>query len=638
MTLAVYQYGSNNGLLEKQTYGNNDYITFTYDDLGRTKTATYSDGRVLTYSYTGDGQLYSTHDSETGYTYLYVYDSLGRLVSSRIKSASGTILRTEQFYNEDNHLTSQNWQMGSTTYTEIYTYNEADGSIATIASPAGQTLDFRYDVLRRLDKVIAGDLYTKTFDYKNLAGNRTTTQVSSLTYSGLPNNPTFGYTYDALGNIVGYSENDTAYTYTYDKLGQLTRAEGNGTTYEYSYDLSGNILSVDVITDEGTTTHTYAYGNAEWSDLLTAYDGHTISYDGSGNPTEYYNGREYDFTWEEGRRLTSATVNGETYTYTYDSNGIRTSKTVNGVTHNYIYASGKLLRETYGNVTLDFLYDNSGYPYALIYKNGTAAAQTYYYITNLQGDVLYLLDSAENVVAAYEYGPYGEVTTTVSSDIAEINPLRYRGYYYDAETDFYYVSSRYYDPASFRFINADCYASTGHGVLGLNMFIYCLNSPINNYDPEGTNTEALSWWSGTMWWLIGADSVLPIGDIIYGAGTLILGAYTISTLQDATPTVSVEAESSSTYKYSEHTKGARKSTLAKHQKGKTRKQRDQGGEKGDVRRIYIGNKRRLRTLLILFVDSQSSEEYYGGESGSGVSMIIAENNTFSTVSTMYICR
>lgn len=408
MTLAIYEYGSNNGLLEKQTYGNGDYITFTYDELGRTKTATYSDGRVLTYSYTGDGQLYSTHDSETGYTYLYVYDSLGRLVSSRIKSASGTILRTEQFYNENNQLTSQNWQMGSTTYTENYTYNEEDGSLATMVSPAGQTLTFTYDALRRLQKLDAGSLYTKTFDYKDLANNRTTTQVSSLIYSGLPNNPTFGYTYDALGNIVGYNENGTAYTYTYDKLGQLTRAEGNGTTYEYTYDLSGNILSVDVITAEGTTTHTYNYGNAEWSDLLTAYDGQSITYDGSGNPTSYYNGTRWSFTWEEGRRLTYAAANGKGYTYTYDSNGVRTSKTVDGVTHNYIYASGKLLRETYGNVTLDFLYDNSGYPYALIYKNGTAAVQTYYYITNLQGDVLYLLDSAENVVAAYEYIPLFE--------------------------------------------------------------------------------------------------------------------------------------------------------------------------------------------------------------------------------------
>ena len=504
MTLAIYEYGSNNGLLEKQTYGNGDYITFTYDDLGRTKTATYSDGRVLTYSYTGDGQLYSTHDSETGYTYLYVYDSLGRLVSSRIKTASGTVLRTEQFYNEDNQLTSQNWQMGSTTYTESYTYNEEDGSLATMVSPAGQTLDFRYDVLRRLDNVTVGDLYTKTFDYKDLAGNRTTTQVSSLTYSGFTGAPTFGYTYDVLGNIVSYNENGTGYAYTYDELGQLLTATGNGKSYTYTYDLSGNILSVDVITAEGTTTHTYTYGNAEWTDLLTAYDGQAITYDGSGNPTSYYNGTRWSFTWEEGRRLTYAAANGKGYTYTYDSNGIRTSKTVDGVTHNYIYASGKLLRETYGNVTLDFLYDNSGYPYALIYSNGTTTA-TYYYITNLQGDVLYLLDSAENVVAAYTYGPYGEVTTTVTSTIAEINPLRYRGYYYDTETELYYLQSRYYDSTTCRFINADAYAGTAQGTCELNVFAYCINSPTNFFDSQGTRCIGF-----------GVQIEVPVGDITYG--------------------------------------------------------------------------------------------------------------------------
>ena len=480
MTLAIYEYGSNNGLLEKQIYGNNDYITFTYDDLGRTKTATYSDGRVLTYSYTGDGQLYSTHDSETGYTYLYVYDSLGRLVSSQIKSASGTILRTEQIYNTNNQLTSQNWQMGDTTYTEQYTYLE-DGSIATMVSPAGQTLTFNYDALRRLQKIEAGSLYAKEYAYKTISGDRTSTLISGLTYSGFTNAPVFGYDYDELGNIISYTENGTTYSYTYDELNQLLSATGNGKNYSYSYDRGGNILT----SSDGTTTHTYTYGNAEWADLLTAYDGQTISYDGSGNPTSYYNGTRWSFTWEEGSLLTYAAANGKGYSYTYDSNGVRTSKVVNGVTHNYIYASGRILQETYGDVTLDFLYDNDGSPFALIYKNGTAAAQTYYYITNIQGDVLYLLDSAENVVASYTYDPWGKVLSA-EGDMAEVNPLRYRGYYLDSETDLYYLLNRYYDPAISRFINADTVVAEVAGpVLGTNLFAYCFNNPINLQDNNG---------------------------------------------------------------------------------------------------------------------------------------------------------
>jgi len=75
--------------------------------------------------------------------------------------------------------------------------------------------------------------------------------------------------------------------------------------------------------------------------------------------------------------------------------------------------------------------------------------------------------------------------------MAEINPLRYRGYYYDSETGWYYLQSRYYDPILHRFINADSFASTGQGVLGTNMFAYCQNSPINYSDPTGEFITAL---------------------------------------------------------------------------------------------------------------------------------------------------
>lgn len=155
------------------------------------------------------------------------------------------------------------------------------------------------------------------------------------------------------------------------------------------------------------------------------------------------------------------------------------SKTVDEVKHSYIYAGGKLLRETYGNTVLDFFYDSNGMPYALKY-NGTV----YYYITNLQGDVMKLVDASGTVVASYEYDPYGNITSS-SGDMAAINPLRYRGYYYDSDSGLYYLQSRYYDPKVGRFINADSYASTGHGVLGNNMFAYCNNNPASFEDSSG---------------------------------------------------------------------------------------------------------------------------------------------------------
>ena len=97
---------------------------------------------------------------------------------------------------------------------------------------------------------------------------------------------------------------------------------------------------------------------------------------------------------------------------------------------------------------MDFLYDESGSPYSFIY-NGTQ----YYYVKNLQGDVVKILNASGSVVANYYYDAWGKVTT--SSSIGQTNPIRYRGYYYDTDTGFYYLQSRYYDPTIKRFISAD---------------------------------------------------------------------------------------------------------------------------------------------------------------------------------------
>ena len=161
--------------------------------------------------------------------------------------------------------------------------------------------------------------------------------------------------------------------------------------------------------------------------------------------------------------------------------------------HSYIYAGGRLLRETItttsisGDVStevLDFAYDAQGTPYSLTYTNGTASPVTYYYIKNLQGDVTMLIDSTGATKASYSYDPYGKLLQA-DGEIAEINPLRYRGYCYDADTEFYYLQSRYYDANICRFINADSYASTGQGILGYNMFAYCLNNPVMRTDLQG---------------------------------------------------------------------------------------------------------------------------------------------------------
>ena len=158
------------------------------------------------------------------------------------------------------------------------------------------------------------------------------------------------------------------------------------------------------------------------------------------------------------------------------------------ITHEYLTQSGKVMRETIKTnqtvtAVLDFIYDESGKPFAMI-DQLSAQPNTYYYVVNLQGDVVKLIDQDGAVAAAYTYDAWGNILSQ-SGSMADVNPLRYRGYYYDSETGFYYLQSRYYDPATRRFINADAYTFTRQGFVSTNMFAYCLNNPSSRTDILG---------------------------------------------------------------------------------------------------------------------------------------------------------
>ena len=173
-----------------------------------------------------------------------------------------------------------------------------------------------------------------------------------------------------------------------------------------------------------------------------------------------------------------------TWTYTYDANGMRTSRTNGTTTYNYIYNGSQLVQMTVGNDTLYFTYDASGVP-TTVTLNGVV----YYYVVNMQGDVVAIYTADGTSVCYYNYNAWGKTVTATTNNnytIDELNPLRYRGYVFDSETNLYYLQSRYYNPEWGRFINADGYTSTGQGQLGNNMFAYCLNNPVNMEDSSGS--------------------------------------------------------------------------------------------------------------------------------------------------------
>ena len=272
----------------------------------------------------------------------------------------------------------------------------------------------------------------------------------------------------------------------------------------YSYDSFGNITETERPNSAGVTVkNTYSYENSSWRDLLTAYNGHTITYDKIGNPLSYYNGRSYTLRWEMGRQLLSSRVNSRTVYYDYNKDGIRIKKNVSGrYTDRYILDGSKVIgmeRTKSGSSVKDvyhFIYDEMGNIWeAICYIGGSTTPVRYYYRTNAQGDVKQIVDSNYNVVAYYAYDAWGKLLAvldgndnpiTDSSHFAVVNPFRYRGYVYDTETGFYYLQSRYYDPEIGRFINADGEISGIEiGAKGYNLFAYCYNDPVNMFDETG---------------------------------------------------------------------------------------------------------------------------------------------------------
>lgn len=519
------------GNLKSTTYANGDSVSYTYDRFDRLVRKSYNSGSYVAYAYNAEGSLARlSYGDSTGElaSYRFEYDSLGRLIrSAELDADGGTVQRTEHIYDGYNRLSRQSWTLGGKTYTEYYSYDDAtDGSMTSFRTTAEQTLHFTYDALRRLQKTTvtdgSGTLFTVARSYYT-TGGKATTRTEYFNYR-MPNGSLIAgdrYVYDALGNITelqeaelasGSSARRTKVRYTYDGQNQLrtetrytyssnTDTTGTSVTYTYNYDTAGNLQSVQ---KNGATVQTYTYGDSQWRDLLTKVGGTTISYDASGNPKNWYNGTTYTgLTWKNGRQLAQITTGGRTSAYRYDADGIRTYKKVGSVAHEYRMLNGKVVYEKIGSGStakiMIFSYDAQGRPFAVKYSTNNGGSYiTYFYALNQQGDVVKIFRSlpsrdsngnlnglTEAVYATYTYDAWGNILSQ-SGSMASTNPLRYRGYYYDSETGFYYLQSRYYDPATRRFINADVYSSTDSSdAVSCNMFAYCGNNPTSRSDETG---------------------------------------------------------------------------------------------------------------------------------------------------------
>ncbi len=302
------------------------------------------------------------------------------------------------------------------------------------------------------------------------------------------------YTYDANGNITSVKDVNQSETitdsYQYDERNQLVRenSQTQKKTILYDYDLGGNLVTVK--------EYAYTTGDVQgapvslgtgtfdsiWRDKLLKWNTTEMKYDAVGNMLK--KGTTV-FTWNQGRML--ATVdNGKKISYGYDHTGNRVRKTVDGVTTDYCMAGDLLVAETSGDKIIWYKYDSAANLISI-----RAYGKEFFYIKNLQNDVIALADASGEIVTEYKYDSWGKILSITGSKkdtIGKTNPFRYKSYYYDNETGMYYLRNRYYDPEIRRFINADNFFAVQGSPETLhnrNLFAYCDHNPLTRSDSDG---------------------------------------------------------------------------------------------------------------------------------------------------------
>ncbi len=429
-------------------------------------TYTYEDGvltRVAEYTVTvGENEIITARTLL--HTLQYTYNRDGDLVRKQFVTADGTE-HTVSFEKAEDRTVAHFTAQGK----DIVSHSKTD----TFGRKTFDELQLGSGFLTRRFAYHDGVVTREHAENGKVKSSPTTQLVSEITFS---DGRTIAYEYDAEERITKAIDSvDGVTEYTYDALGQLLTEKANGDIVNrMTYDSYGNILSKNGVQ--------YTYDEV-WRDKLLSVGTESMSYDAQGNPVAY---RGRNLEWEKGRQLKCF---GAHY-YTYNANGIRTSKRIlrgqsYSSRHDYELDGTKILRETWGGYTLIPLYDNEDAVCGIVYEG-----DAFYFQKNLQGDIIAITNHTGAVVARYSYDAWGVCkvkSDTSGCDIANINPFRYRGYYYDVETGLYYLQSRYYDPEIGRFINADVpeLINSVNELLGLNLMCYCCNNVINCQDYLG---------------------------------------------------------------------------------------------------------------------------------------------------------
>ena len=467
-----FVYGDVSGQVTKETTKltkNKDVVkNYTYDSNGNKSTFSVKAGEdtklSLSYEYDGSSRLISVKDSEGNRAVSYAYDTEGSL--SERQAANG--LKTTYGYDYQNRLTSMTNETGKgvvSKYSSTYLKNgQKAEEVSTVMDKKGKstkkTAAYTYDMLGRITRE------TKT------------------------GREDISYTYDANNNRKQMTIGNKTTAYQYNKNDELLRTDTLHTDTEkndvviYKNDKNGNQLATVNRSEIPAEAKDTSYIDVD----VTLGDNQL-----NDNVVNHYNALN---------QLTETLTKNYKVSFTYDAEGLRTGKTVNGEKTIYVWDGDQVVMELSkgGAVQKRYIRGND-----LVYADKGENTEKTYYVTDMHGNVVQLLDESGNVTKTYEYDSFGN---EVKPEKKDENPYRYCGEYYDKETEEVYLRARYYEPGVGRFITRDTYTGESDEPLSLHLYTYCENDGVNAWDPSGhykikmKHINGMKWkknWKGRKW-------------------------------------------------------------------------------------------------------------------------------------------
>ena len=509
---------------------------------------------------------YYAIDNKAGLKYTYTYDE-NRKHATKVtvtNTAGGAQKYVKNIsYDGYDRVTTENY--GSAIYSRTVSYPDSNDSPQerfervkhTVNGISASNTTYEYDGLNRLTKEKVGKSSSSSslvFEnrYEYYAGKSGTNETTGLVRKEeyyLKNitapQGSIEYEYDANGNVTEIKnllDTGKNVSYEYDSLNRLTK-ETNlaiGSEWRYTYDNGGNITKKEEYnpsTGALVSSRDYGYGHSYWKDQLTSwgsYGTNSFVYDDSGNPTKY---KGKTLEWE-GKRLAKYNESDNCYVkLNYDGNGLlagyfysNTYSIWGGATFTTTMTreitrdGDRILSEKvteYNPETNSTTVKNIMYAYDEKGVSGmTVGGKKYYFVRNIFGDVTAIYNTSRVKCAEYAYDAWGTMYMTLDTEgVGALNPFRYRGYYMVSNIGLYYLTTRFYDYTTGRFLNADVPSvgiESGFNIPeGCNLYSYCLNNPVMYSDETGYSP--LPWWGKLL---------IGIGFIVVGAAVTALTAGT----------------------------------------------------------------------------------------------------------------